>query len=56
MSSCLNIIQIIILTILILMLLNKQKEKLTFYIEPFPGTESLLNKKDGKLHHIEGTD
>ena len=45
MSSCLNIIQIIILTILILMLLNKKKEKLTFYIEPFPGTESLLNKK-----------
>jgi hypothetical protein len=45
MSSCLNITQIIILTILILVLLNnKPKEKLTFYIEPFPGTEALLNK------------
>jgi len=56
MSSFSHVIEIIVLAILFLVLFNKQKEKLTFYIEPFPGTEALLENSKAKMTTTESNE
>ena len=55
MNSFSHTIELILLAILFLVLFNK-KEKLTFYIEPFPGTESLLKYSKAEMTKTESNE
>jgi hypothetical protein len=55
MNSFSHTIELILLAILFLVLFNK-KEKLTFYIEPFPGTESLLKHSKAEMTKTESNE